>query len=164
MSLEAVYYEEIINATLYGRSEGLEGKWANLVVDECAIMFPPMALTWGPIKAADPSTTAVTWLVITTATPNCDNQKERVRVSIPDNYLGSIFVVARELTDRQSHNSAILSVGHLRFIFVVYIFACTFIQYTSTMSIQNPQHRELYLICHFRDSPEEFPEVHLPVS
>lgn len=42
----------------------------HLVVEACAIIFPPMGLIWGPANMADPSTCETTWFVMTTATPN----------------------------------------------------------------------------------------------
>ena len=42
----------------------------SLVVDACAIMWPPIGFFYSPANIAPPSTWATTWFVITTATPN----------------------------------------------------------------------------------------------
>lgn len=43
----------------------------HLVVEACAMMLPPIALTCGPANMFPPSTWATTWLDMTTAMPNC---------------------------------------------------------------------------------------------
>ena len=44
---------------------------ADLVVEACAMMWPPMGFLGSVANMEAPSTWATTWLVITTATPNC---------------------------------------------------------------------------------------------
>ena len=41
-----------------------------LVVEACAMIFPPIGFLGSAANMAAPSTWATTWLVITTATPN----------------------------------------------------------------------------------------------
>ena len=45
-----------------------------LVVDAWAMMLPPMGFFGSAENMAAPSTWATTWLVMTTATPNCGRQ------------------------------------------------------------------------------------------
>ena len=52
------------------KQKHLEFKKNYLVVDACAIMFPPMGFLGSALNIAAPSTCATTWLVKTTATPN----------------------------------------------------------------------------------------------
>lgn len=47
----------------------------NRVVDECAIMLPPMGFLGSALNIAAPSTWATTWFVITTATPNWKSKR-----------------------------------------------------------------------------------------
>ena len=52
---------------------------ANLVVEACAMIFPPIGFTCGPPYIGMASTVATTWLVNTTATLNCPHKTEIVR-------------------------------------------------------------------------------------
>lgn len=47
---------------------------AHRVVEAWAMMLPPMGFLGSAENMAAPSTCATTWLVITTATPNCDRK------------------------------------------------------------------------------------------
>ena len=47
----------------------------NLVVEACAIMWPPIGFLGSVANMEAPSTWATTWLVITTATPNCERER-----------------------------------------------------------------------------------------
>lgn len=46
-----------------------------LVVEACAMMFPPIGFLGSVANMEAPSTWATTWLVITTATPNYSSQE-----------------------------------------------------------------------------------------
>lgn len=60
----------------------------DLVVDACAMIFPPIGFLGSAVNMAAPSTWATTWLVITTATPYWNvhvpyiNEVEKVLVHV----------------------------------------------------------------------------------
>lgn len=61
--------------------------FSHLVVEACAMIFPPIGFLGSAANIAAPSTCATTWLVITTATPNYkekSNNSESIHLPQPE--------------------------------------------------------------------------------
>jgi len=83
--------------------------FTDLVVEAWAMMLPPIGLIWGPAKTAEPSTWATTWLVMTTATPNCNNSNHAIKdlkqYFYPIWWLGLFMIFNLEIVPDRNLNS-----------------------------------------------------------